>query len=327
MWMLLSGLLLGWSLGANHTANVFGTGVATGTIGYRTAIFLTALFVVLGAALEGPKCMNTIGALSRLSPLDAFYCALSAGIMICLLTFLSFPGSASQAVVGAVLGAGIFSGSADFSKLYKIMVCWVCTPFFAILTSYVLYRLLGYLLDKATTSITQRNLIYTVGTVVTGCYGAYCLGSNNVANVTGVYVGAKMLSAEAASLIGGLSIAAGALTYSKKVIVTIGKGIAPLDPFSALVAVLGAALTIHVFTQVGVPVSSSQAIVGAVVGIGIAGDVQTVSRKMLTKIGAGWIAAPASAALMAYLFIRFDRLETITTFLQQLSQTFGNTPL
>jgi len=41
--------------------------------------------------------------------------------------------------------------------------------------------------------------------------------------------------------------------------VTIGKGIAPLDPFSALVAVLAGAFTIHVFTQVGVPVSSSQA--------------------------------------------------------------------
>ena len=324
MWMVSSGLLLGWSLGANHTANVFGTGVATGTVSYRAAITLTAIFVILGALLEGPKCMRTVGALSRLTPIDAFYCALAAAIMMSLLTFLSFPGSASQTVIGAVIGAGIFSGSADFSKLYKIVACWVCTPFFAILTSYILYRLLGRLLDKATTNITQRNQIYVVGTVLTGCYGAYCLGSNNVANVTGVFVGAHMLTAEAASLIGALSIASGVLTYSKKVMVTIGRGIAPLDPFSALVAVLAGAVTIHVFTQVGVPVSSSQAIVGAVVGIGIAGDVQTVSRKMLTKIGVGWIAAPASAALLAYLFVRFDRLETLTTFLRHLSLTFAN---
>jgi PiT family inorganic phosphate transporter len=135
-----------------------------------------------------------------------------------------------------------------------------------------------------------------------------------------------MLTAEAASLIGGLSIASGVLTYSKKVMVTIGKGIAPIDPFSALVAVLGGALTMHLFTQLGVPVSSSQAIVGAVVGIGIAGDVQTVSRKMLTKIGVGWISAPASAAFLAYLFIRFDRFETLTTFLRNVSQTVGNGP-
>jgi PiT family inorganic phosphate transporter len=327
MWMLSSGMLLGWSLGANHTANVFGTGVATGTVSYRLAIVLTAVFVLLGAFLEGPKCMSTVGALSRLTASDAFYCALAAAIMMTLLTFLSFPGSASQTVIGAVVGAGILSGSADFSKLYKIVACWVCTPFFAIIASYTLYRVLGYLLDKTTTNITHRNLIYSVGTIVTGCYGAYCLGSNNVANVTGVYVGADMLTAEAASLIGGVSIASGVLTYSRKVMVTIGKGIAPLDPFSALVAVLAGAITIHVFTQVGVPVSSSQATVGAVVGIGIVGDVRTVSLRMVTKIGIGWITAPASAAILVYLFITLDRLGMITSFLRQLSLTFGNVSL
>jgi inorganic phosphate transporter, PiT family len=326
MWMVSSGLLLGWSLGANHTANVFGTGVATGTVSYRVAIILTAIFVLLGAFLEGPKCMSTVGALSRLTPIDAFYCALAAAIIMTLLTVLSFPGSASQAIIGAVIGAGIFSGSADFSKLYKIVACWVCTPFFAIITSYIFYRVLGYLLDKAAPSITRRNLIYTVGTVLTGCYGAYCLGSNNVANVTGVYVGAHMMTPEAASVIGGLSIASGVLTYSRKVIVTIGKGIAPLDPFSALVAVLAGAFTIHIFTQVGVPVSSSQAIVGAVVGIGITADLQTVSRRMLTRIAVGWISAPVSAALLAYLFIRFGRMETITMLIRQLALTFGTTP-
>jgi inorganic phosphate transporter, PiT family len=326
MWMLSSGLLLGWSLGANHTANVFGTGVATGTVSYRAAILLTAGFLVLGAILEGPKCMNTVGALSRLTPIDAFYCALAAGIMMSLLTFFSVPGSASQAIIGAVIGAGVFLGSADFTKLYKILVCWACTPFSAIIISYTLYRLLGCLLDKATVSITQRNLIYRVGTVLTGCFGAYCLGSNNVANVTGVYFGADMLTAEDASVIGGLSIASGVLTYSKKVMMTIGKGIAPLDPFSALVAVLAGALTMHLFTQVGVPVSSSQAIVGAVVGIGIAGNVRTVSIRMLTKITVGWVSAPAAAALLAYLFIRFDRLKSLTGFLHALSFTFGNAP-
>jgi inorganic phosphate transporter, PiT family len=308
MWMLLSGLLLGWSLGANHTANVFGTGVATGTVSYRAAILLTAVFVALGAFLEGPKCMSTVGALSRLTPMDAFYCALAAGIMMTLLTFLSFPGSASQAIVGAVIGAGILSGTADFSKLYKIVVCWVFTPFISILASYTFYRLLSYLLDRTVASITQRNLIYSVGTILIGCYGAYCLGSNNVANVTGVYVGSGVISPVAASLIGGFSIASGVLTYSKKVMMTIGKGIAPLDPLSALVAVLAGAFTMHVFTQIGVPVSSSQATVGAVVGVGIVGDIQTVSIKMLTKIVVGWVSAPASAALLAYLFIKLHRM-------------------
>jgi PiT family inorganic phosphate transporter len=106
-----------------------------------------------------------------------------------------------------------------------------------------------------------------------------------------------------AAFIGGLSIASGALTYGKKVMLTVGKGIAPLDPFTALVTVLAEALTLHLFTQIGVPVSSSQAVVGAVVGVGIVGGIRTLNPKMLVKIAVGWLMTPFAAGLMTMLFI------------------------
>jgi PiT family inorganic phosphate transporter len=171
-------------------------------------------------------------------------------------------------------------------------------------TAYLLHRILGFVINKTITSLTKRSLLYSAGILLTGCYGAYTLGANNVANVTGIYVGCGVLSADVAALIGGLSIALGVLTYSRKVMETVGKGIVPLDPFSALVAVLAEALSLHLFTQIGVPVSSSQAIVGAVVGVGLVGDVQTVSLKMLARIGVGWIMTPVSGGVLAYLFIR-----------------------
>jgi PiT family inorganic phosphate transporter len=93
------------------------------------------------------------------------------------------------------------------------------------------------------------------------------------------------------------------LTYSKKVMMTIGKGIVPLDPFSALVAVLTEGVVLHLFTQIGVPVSSSQAIVGAVVGIGLVGDMQTVSGRMLAKIGFGWVLTPVIAGFITLGFM------------------------
>jgi PiT family inorganic phosphate transporter len=304
MWKVLSGLFLGWSLGANHTANVFGTGYATGIVKYRTAIWLTAVFVVVGGVLEGPKCMDMVGGLSRLTAIDAFYCALAGAITLTLLTILAIPASCSQVIIGAVFGAGILSGTADLSKLYKIVVCWAFNPIFAMFFAYVLHRTLGYVINKTIISLPRRSLLYSGGIIVAGSYGAYTLGANNVANVTGVYVGPGVLSAEVAAVIGGLSIAFGALTYSRKVMETVGKGIVPLDPFSAMVAVLAEALCLHLFTQIGVPISSSQAIVGAVVGVGLVGDVQTVSVKMLTRIGIGWIMTPVSGGVLAYLFIR-----------------------
>jgi PiT family inorganic phosphate transporter len=302
MWKILSGVFLGWSLGANNSANIFGTGVTTGTIKYGTAIVLTAFFVLVGASLEGSKCMATLNELSRLSPINAFSCTLATAITMAALTHLAIPASTSQAIIGAIIGAAILSGAPDFSRLYKIVSCWVLTPIGAGVAAYCLHRLLKYLLDRTITNITYRNTLYSFGIAMAGCYGAYSLGSNNVANVTGVYVGSGMLSSEAAALIGGVSIAIGVLTYSKPVMMTVGKGIAPLDPFSAFVCVLAMALTLHFFTQIGVPVSSSQAIVGAVVGVGVVGGMRTVSGRMLAKIAIGWLLTPVSAGGLSLLF-------------------------
>ena len=299
MWKISSGIFLGWSLGANDSANIFGTGVATGTIRYRTAIWLTAVFVMIGALLEGPKCMDTIGALTDIDPTAAFCCTLAAGLTIAVLTLFAIPASVSQAIVGTLVGAGLLAGRLDFALLYKVVVCWVTTPFLGIVLGYTVYRLAEQILNRAVKSLTRRNMIYFSGILVAGCYGSYSLGANNVANVTGVYVNAGLLLPLAASAVGGLSITLGVLTYSKRVMMTVGKGIVPLDPFSAFVVVLAEAMTLHLFTQLGVPVSSSQAVVGAVVGVGLVGGLRTVSGKMLAAIAAGWVMTPVAAGLIA----------------------------
>ena len=120
-----------------------------------------------------------------------------------------------------------------------------------------------------------------------------------MANVTGVYVNAGLLLPMGASVIGGLGIALGVITYSKKVMMTVGKSIVALDPFSAFVVVLAEAMTLHLFTQLGVPVSSSQAVVGAVVGVGLVGGLRTVSFKILSTIAIGWVMTPLGAGLLA----------------------------
>ena len=305
MWKILSGIFMGWSLGANDSANIFGTGVATGTIKYGTAVVLTALFVLAGSVLEGSKCITTLNELSHLVPITAFCCTLATALTMTVLTYLGIPASTSQGIIGAIIGASVWYGAPDFSKLYIIVSCWVLTPVCAIILSYWLHRLLSYALDRTITSITYRNMLYSFGIATAGCYAAYSLGCNNVANVTGVYVGSGLLSRETASLIGGLSIASGVLTYSQRVMMTVGKGIAPLDPFSALVCVLATGLTLHVFTQIGVPVSSSQAVVGAVVGVGFIGGVRTVSGPVLAKIATGWALTPISAGVLSLILTKW----------------------
>ncbi|MEJ5300738.1 MAG: inorganic phosphate transporter [Thermodesulforhabdaceae bacterium] len=302
-WLLSSGLLMGWSLGANDSANIFGTGVASGLIRYRTAILVTAFFVMLGAVLEGQKCLNSLGSLSSLSHFEAFVALLTSALTMTLLTFLALPASTSQAIVGALMGVAMYHGNPDFSVLSKIVICWVLTPIGGIVCSVVLYKPFRTLLVDRIKSLVARNRLFFIGILVTGSYGAYSLGSNNVANVTGVYVISGLLSPTLAVVFGGLSIALGVLTYSKKTMMTVGKSIVPLDPFSALLAVLSEAIVLHVFTQIGVPVSSSQAIVGGVLGVGVVRDFRTVNFRIFAKIIVGWVMTPIISGFLTWGFL------------------------
>lgn len=295
---------MGWSLGSNDSANIFGTGVGAKIIRYRTAIVLISIFVILGALLEGEKCFATVGELSALDHRMAFFTALSTAIVVSFFTFSGIPVSTSQAIIGAILGAGLYSGGmVDFSKLDRIVICWVLTPIGGALISFLLYHLIGRLTDRFLKNPLLRDTFIRWGLILAGCFGAYALGSNNVANVTGVYVGAGVLTPFHGALIGSLSITLGVLTYSRKVMETVGKKIVALDGYSAFIATLAGAIVVQIFTQVGVPVSTSQAIVGAVAGVGSVKGIRAVSMRSLVEIVVGWLSTPLSGGFICYMLL------------------------
>jgi PiT family inorganic phosphate transporter len=304
VWKLIGGVITGWGLGSNDSANVFATGVAANLIKYRTAIILVSIFVAAGALLEGYKSMETVGEMSNLSETAAFIAAFSAGVTVSAFSYLSLPVSTSQAIIGAVLGIGMISGIPDVSRLYKVIICWILTPIGGVFISYVLYHLIGRILQRVLIDLRLHDMFIRGAVIFAGCYGAYSLGANNVANVTGVYVGSGLLTPFQAAVFGSLSIAFGVLTYSKKVMQTVGKRIVHLDGFSAFISGLSAAITVHLFTQVGVPVSSSQAIVGGVIGIGLVKGAKTVSKRTLIEIAVGWVSTPLLCGFIAYVMMR-----------------------
>ena len=226
----LPGLYMGWGLGANDSANVFGTAVATRVVSYRRAIWLTAIFVMIGACYQGPMVMPLFKKLSALAPTEAILAALGAAISMHLMTHLGIPSSSSQAIVGSVLGIGILRGTAQFKPLVKVVICWVATPIGAALFSFLFFYLFRAFFNRFVKNIRLFDTIVQWGIVLAGCYGAYSLGANNVGNVCGVYFAAGLLDAQQAALLGGFGIALGALTYSRKVMMTVGHNITALDP-------------------------------------------------------------------------------------------------
>jgi PiT family inorganic phosphate transporter len=299
MLSLLGGIFLGWSLGANDASNAFGSAVASKMIRFWTAAVLAALFVLLGSVLEGRAGIETLQGLTQLTLKKAAVASVAAALTVTLMTLLGLPVSTSQAVVGAILGIGFLNRQLDFSGLSKVFACWLGTPVGGLIIAVIVYKLLSTAMNRTDIDLFQTDILLRIALIVAGSYAAYALGANNVANVTAVFVGAGQISVLAATLIGGLSIALGILTFSRPVMETVGKKLVRLDPFSALIVVLAEAITVHLFTFVGVPVSTSQAVVGAVLGVGIVKGINTVSRRTLLNILIGWFLTPAVSCLMA----------------------------
>lgn len=330
---LTSGLFLGWALGANDAANVFGTAVGTKMVKFRTAAIICSVFVILGALISGAGASHTLGKLGAITALPgAFMTALAAAIAVFSMTKSGLPVSTSQAIVGAIIGWNLFSGNpTDSNTLMKILMTWVLCPVLSAVIAVVLLKLLKLAGKKAKLHMIRSDAYIRVALILAGAFGAYSLGANNIANVVGVFIPAKPFpdiiaggfvfnSTQQLFLMGGLAIAIGVFTYSKGVMMTVGGNLGRLSPTAAFVAVMAHSIVLFLFASRGleawlagnglptiplVPVSSSQAVVGAIVGISILQGTTGIRWGTLGKIVAGWIATPFAAGIICFIGLFF----------------------
>jgi len=187
--LLSSGLFLGWSLGANDAANVFGTSVGTKMIKFRTAAWIAAIFVILGAVIEGSGASGTLGKLGSINTMPgAFTVALAAALSVAFMTKLKLPVSTSQAIVGAIIGWNMFSGSiTDITSLTKIVLTWIVCPVLSALIAIILYKFFKFFLAKAKIHLLDLDAYTRIGLIIVGAFGAYSLGANNISNVVGSF--------------------------------------------------------------------------------------------------------------------------------------------
>ena len=318
---LFGGLFLGWSLGANDAANVFGTAVGTRMVNFKTAAIICSIFVILGAVISGSGTTETIGKLGAINALPgAFACCVSAGFSVYVMTKLGIPVSTTQAIVGAIIGWNIFTGSeTDSGILTTILTTWVLCPILAGLIAMGLYLVVKRIIAHSKIHILRLDAYTRLALLLAGAFGAYSLGANNIANVMGVFVNISPFtdinifnflifsSTQQLFLLGGIAIAFGVFTYSKKVMFTVGNDLLKISPMSAFIVVLSHSIVLFLFASQGisnflismslpslplVPVSSSQAIIGGVIGIGLLKGGKEVKWSIAGKISIGWITLP-----------------------------------
>ncbi|MGN0905160.1 MAG: inorganic phosphate transporter [Alphaproteobacteria bacterium] len=331
---LSSGLFLGWSLGAQDASNVFGTAVATRMVRFKTAALVCSVCLMLGAVISGVGAADTLGDLGHVNAIGgSFVTAFAAAFTASVMSRIGLTISVSQAVVGSIIGWNWFSGSVtDTDSLMKMAGTWVACPILGGIFAVILFIVFARLADKAQLSLLKRDALTRTAMVVTGAFGSYALGANNMANVVGVFIpvapfkdfnffGFEITAIQQLFFIGSAAVAVGVYTYSYKVMMTVGKGLMPLSPFAAWVVVLSQACVLFIFASEGlehflasrglptiplVPVSSTQAVVGAVIGIGLyKGAAKNINWNILLKVMSGWIISPVVTACFCFfsLFI------------------------
>ncbi|REL36396.1 inorganic phosphate transporter [Thalassotalea euphylliae] len=157
--------------------------------------------------------------------------------------------------------------------------------------------------------------VFAVLMVITACCMAFAHGSNDVANAIGPLaavvsiVGNEGQIVKKAALewwilpLGGLGIVAGLAIFGHRVIATIGKGITHLTPSRGFAAELAAACTVVIASGTGLPISTTQTLVGAVLGVGMARGIAAINLGVVRNIVVSWvITLPVGAGLSIVFF-------------------------
>ena len=309
-------VFIGWSIGANDAANCVGAAVGSRRISFRFGILLTAVFGFLGAMFIGHRVIKTVGKgivpLHQIDPAIAMYIALAAcfgaGLWVIFATYLKIPVSTSHSIVGAVGGAGLAVGAPImWGKLLNIFIGWVATPFGSAMIAFICYYPFRFIIYRLI-PYRYKNKGLTALIVLASAYLAFSWGGNDVANATGVIVGSGITSSFMATLIGGTAIIIGIVTWGYKVIETVGFKITRFIPIMTIVAQFASALNVYLYTMIGIPVSTSHSIVGAVVGVGLVTGKHVFSIKLAREIVFAWAVTPFAAGIASFLIMTLIKM-------------------
>jgi len=171
--------------------------------------------------------------------------------------------------------------------------------------------------ENATNKTHYANVekVFAILMIITACAMAFAHGSNDVANAIGplaavvsIVGNEGQIAADSAIAwwilpLGGFGIVAGLALFGHKVIATIGQGITHLTPSRGFAAELAAASTVVIASGTGLPISTTQTLVGAVLGVGMARGIAAINLSVVRNIVVSWvITLPVGAGLSIMFF-------------------------
>jgi PiT family inorganic phosphate transporter len=306
--ILAGALYVGFTIGGNDAANCMGACVGGGVLGLRRAVIIAAIFALLGGLIGGSGVTETVAKdiipSGEFTPEAAAVCLLAAGFIVAFATLRGIPVSTSHAIILGLVGAGVaINVSLNIDNLILLASAWILVPFAMIPLSLAVVSILNSLLSRVS-ELAKFEVILKYLLVFSAIYASFALGANHAGLAGGMLEGIDLLGRFGAILVGSLSISLGMIILSSRVITTVGMGITSLDPASAFSMQISAALGLTICSIIGIPISSSQTIVAAAVGVGLSRGGSEIDREQVKKIGVYWLVVPIATMAVAYIIMR-----------------------
>jgi PiT family inorganic phosphate transporter len=319
--VIVLALIFDFLNGIHDSSNVVATMISSRALSPRVALAMTAVANFFGPFIFGVAVANTIGheiVAAQAINTAVLLAALISAILWNLLTwYLGFPSSSSHALIGGFIGAVVMDAgwqAIQLQGLEKILIALFASPIIGFVFGYILLRLIMLSSWKASPGI---NRFFKRGQVFTALTLALSHGTNDAQKTMGIITLALVTSGSLTVfavptwviLICASMIALGTAVGGNRLIKTLGGKIFKIRPVDGFTSQLASAVVIIAASLVGGPVSTTQVVSSAIMGVGAAERVNKVRWGVAQEIATAWLLTiPATALLGAGLYWALSRV-------------------
>ena len=319
--------------GFHDAANSIATVVSTRVLSPRLAVAWAAFWNFIAFAVFGTAVADTVGKgtidISQIMTLDVILAGLIGAIAWDLLTwYFGLPTSSSHALVGGLAGAAVAFGGLDTlvaSGFVKIVLFIVLSPLIGMVLAVILMNLVLFIAQRLTVSgrvkLSSANWTFRKLQLVSAAAYSLGHGANDAQKTMGVIAAIILidrglpvekfevtlwivLSAHAA-------IALGTLSGGWRIVHTLGSKLTRLQPVSGFAAETAAATTLFGTAALGIPVSTTHTITGAIIGVGATNRISAIRWGLTGKVLYAWVLTIPGSALIAV--ISYELLRVVPT--------------
>ncbi len=315
IFVIILALIFEFLNGMRDSSNIVATMISSRAFHPSTALGMTAIAEFLGPFLFGITVAKTIGSDivdSRLLTLDALIACLIGAVIWNLLTwFFGIPSSSSHALIGGLVGAVFVSVGLDVIKvqgLYKVLIALFVSPLVGFIVGFIVLRIIYFLAKNATPRI---NDLFRNGQFFTAIGLAFSHGTNDAQKTMGIITLSLIIGGQLSDftvpfwviLLSASTMALGTALGGWRLIRTLGGKFYKIRPVHSFATQMTSAVVILTASLVGLPVSTTQVVSSAIIGVGASERFGKVRWGVAGDILTAWIVTiPTSALLSACVY-------------------------